>query len=213
MNPWTTLPSRPPFVTPADLPYVETFNSGEREYHGAWIHTGRVPEPRQGPIDAPIVMLQQNPSYSGRPPQAPLSEPEAAKLRDALIDEGSPHLGLRSPNDWWDRTCKALLAKFGRERLATRLVSIEYFPYPSAKFAHEALRLPSQSYTFALVRAGLSRGAHFVITRGANLWFGAVPELYSFQEKCVFRTKSPQNASLTPGNLPAGVFDRLCALI
>ena len=212
-NPWTAVPSVPPFVIASDLPYVETYNASQLPYEGAWIHTGRMPEPRQGPIDAPLIILQQNPSYSGRPPREALPQAEVESLRQALIDEHSPHQGIAAPNDWWDRTCKALHDRSDRERLARRVLSLEYFPYPSAKFNHHALRLPSQSYTFDLVRAGLRRGALFLITRGPGLWYGAVPELYGQRDKTVFQTRSPQNASISPGNLPDGAFNRLCALI
>jgi len=212
-NPWTLLPEHPPFVLAPDKPYLDAYNAYQTRYVGNWIHTGRVPEPRQGPIDAPVIILQQNPSYEGRPPDEELPQIEVDALRGALIDEHSPHQGLEKPNSWWDRTCKVLIAKFGRERLARRVLSIEYFPYPSARFGHTGLRLPSQAYTFGLVRRGLSLGSLFVIMRGAALWYGAVPELYSQLDTTVFPSKNRQRAFITAGNLPEKVFDRLCAAI
>jgi hypothetical protein len=212
-NPWTQLPKQPPFVIPPDRPFIDAYNSDRKEYVGSWIHTGRVPEPRQGPIDAPVIILQQNPSYSGRPPQEALPQQEIEALQQALVDEYSPHQGLIRPNGWWDRTCKVLREKKPRELLARRILSVEYFPYPSATFDHHSLRLPSQPYVFDLVRDGLARGALFVITRGATLWYGAVPDLHIQRGTTVFLTKNPQSPYITPGNLPDEVFERICTLI
>jgi hypothetical protein len=134
-------------------------------------------------------------------------------LRRALDDERSPHQGLAQSNTWWDRTCQEFHDRFDRQQLAARVLSIEYFPYPSAVFKHEALRLPSQAYTFDLVRTCLGRGAFCILTRGAHLWFGAVPELHAQLGTAVFRTRNAQNAAISPGNLPDGLFGRLCDVI
>jgi hypothetical protein len=212
-NPWIQLPKQPPFVLPADRPYVDAYNLGRKPFAGSWIHTGRLPEPRQGPIEAQVVILQQNPSYSGRPPQEGLPQAEVDALHLALIDEHSPHQGLARTNDWWDRTCRALHQRFPRDRLSRGILSIEYFPYASATFDHHSLRLPSQSYVFDLVRAALARGAVFVITRGAGLWYGAVPELHRERDVSVFSTRNPQSPYISPGNLPDRVFERICTLL
>ncbi len=212
-NPWTKVPKEPPFVIPSDWPYVDTYNSDREQFTPHWIHTGRMPEPRQGPIDAPVIILQQNPSYDGRPPQEALPRAEIDALHEALSDESSPHQGLARSNVWWDKTCKELRERFPRERLARRILSIEYFPYPSARFKHQSLRLPSQAYIFNLVRRGVEQGALFVVTRGSALWYGAVPELHGQRGKNVFATTNAQSAYISRGNLPEHAFEALCARI
>ena len=91
--------------------------------------------------------------------------------------------------------------------------SIEFFPYRSLNFCHGAIRLPSQSYTFALVKERLASGALIIVTRGLENWVLAVPELGARFYQTVFRTKSRQNTAITLRNLPDGVFDRICERI
>ena len=201
MNPWKNLPRQKPFVLDDDAPYIEAFNSDKAQYSPTWIHTGRLPEPRLGPIDAPIIVLQKNPSYVQATRMEDMAAAEVADGLGALANEQSSHVCLARPNDWWDKTFNSLRTKYDRTRLSQRVLSIEYFPYPSAQFDHAALRLPSQQYTFSLVRAGLARGAIFVVTRGLDLWIGAVPELRAHFDKTVFRTKNRQRAFVTEGNL------------
>lgn len=119
-------------------------------------------------------MLQQNPSYDKATKEDDLAQQEIAERRAELLEEHADHPHLASPNSWWDKTFASLIKTFGRPRLARRVLSIEYFPYPSSKFGHVALRLPSQDYVFSLVRAGLARGAVFIVTRGLDVWLGAV---------------------------------------
>jgi hypothetical protein len=206
-NPWRALPRHAPFVLDIDRAHVDAWNAGKPEFAPSWIHTGRLPEPRLGPVDAPVVLLQLNPSYDAR--AFDIRQIDCAI--EALQDEQSAHACLAAPNDWWDETFSTLLKRFGRERLSRRVMSIEYFPYASARFDHAHLRLPSQEYTFALVRAALAADALFVVTRGLDLWIGAVPQLRAHLHKRVFRTRNRQRAFVSAGNLLGdSAFDMLC---
>lgn len=210
-NPWTNLRRYKPFVLGIDAPYIDAFNGDKAQYAPTWIHTGRLPEPRLGPIDAPIILLQMNPSYDQTTRMQDLTENEVTDGLGALADEQSRHACLAQPNHWWDKTFNSLHKICDRGRLSQRVLSIEYFPYPSAQFDHAALRLPSQQYTFSLVRAGLARNAVFVVTRGLDLWMGAVPELREQIDKTVFRTKNRRRAFVTEGNLFGnGSYSMIC---
>ena len=60
--------------------------------------------------------------------------------------------------------------ELGPERLSRNICSIQFFPYRSLKFGHGSIKLPSQNYTFALVRERLANGALIIVMRGYKLW-------------------------------------------
>ncbi|HMM46345.1 MAG TPA: hypothetical protein PKE41_12090, partial [Candidatus Macondimonas sp.] len=95
-----------------------------------------------------------------------------------------------------------------RERIAARLLAVQFFPYHSPQFDHGLLRLPSQAFGFALVRRAIARDA-LIIMRGAKYWLGAVPELA--RHRSVARLNAPINAALTPGNVGESVYQQLLA--
>jgi len=168
-----------------------------------------MPEPRLGPVNAPIVVLQLNPSYDKATIQHALSKEEVQDSLASLHNELSPHVCLANGNSWWQARFRDIIAEVGAPMLAQRVCSIEYFAYPSATFSHAWMRLPSQTYTFALVRAALERNALILITRGTNLWLGAVPELLQALGSTAFETNNPRSASISQRNLPDGVFAKV----
>lgn len=82
-NPWVCLPSVAPFVLPEDAPYISAFNESRTVFADDWIHTGRMPEPRLGPLGAPVMLLQLNASYHGPTKKIPLTLEE---IRAGLSD-------------------------------------------------------------------------------------------------------------------------------
>ena len=103
---------------------------------------------------------------------------------------------------WWCRAAGALMKESSRAALARELSSLEFFPYHSRSFGHAHLRLPSQEYTFGLLRKAIERGAVILLTRGESLWRGAVPELAGYPN--CFRVKSWRSASISPRNCARG---------
>lgn len=212
-NPWVDLPASAPFVLAEDRAFVDAANAYKEPYSAGWLHTGRMPEPRSGPRNAPLVLLQINPSYRTADQAEPLTLADIERQRAALADESAPHGCLAHGDAWWMRAFAHPLARYGREPVARRVCSIEYFPYPSLRFEHAHVRLPSQTYQFELVREALARDALIVVTRGLQLWLGAVPELAARLDRNVLLSRNPQRVSLSPGNLPEGGFERVLAAL
>ncbi|WP_313918689.1 hypothetical protein [Tahibacter sp.] len=214
-NPWVDIPIEPPYVLPMDWPYIEVANKLKSDT--GQLHRARMPEPRSGPRDAPVVVLQINPSYEKDSRENPLSVADEARLRAALIDEYAPHVGIADKsNKWWNRAVAQPLAHFGesgRDRVARGICSIEFFPYPSLSFACALLRLPSQAYQFRLVRDALARDALIVVTRGWSLWLGAIPELHAAEGRTVLRTKNPRSVAISEGNLEEYDYKRILAAL
>lgn len=208
MNPWTKLKAGgSDYVLPEDLPYIEAFNARLREQHSDYeIETGRIPEPRQGPVRAPVVLLQLNPRFDDSDVGRALTPEEVNRTIDNLQNEESPHSCIANGVGWWGQSFNQLSTEVGPNRLSRRVCSIEFFPYFSCRFGHAELRLPSQAYTFDLVHGALDRNALILITRGLNTWLGSVPELLSNLGRTVFETKNPRRAFISKGNLPEGVY-------
>lgn len=208
-NPWTDIPAEPPYVLPMDQPYIDVANALQSGTSGR-LHPQRMPEPRSGPRDAPVVILQLNPSFEVNTADQALSPHDDNRLREALRDESAPHIGIADRHRWWVNAMAEPIAHFGddHQHVARTVCSIEYFPYPSLNFACAHLRLPSQAYQFRLVREAVARGALIIVTRGWSLWLGAVPELYEARAN-VLQTRNPRRVSFSRRNLPDGGYERM----
>lgn len=212
-NPWSEIPTDPPYVLPMDRPYTDMANA-VLSNPSSRLHPERLPEPRSGPRNAPIVVLQLNPSFDQETGDSPLSDYDQQRLRAGLHDEYAPHIGIADQHRWWRIAFAEPIAHFGgdHQRVARSVCSVEYFPYPSLNFACAHLRLPSQAYQFQLVREAVARNALIVVTRGWSLWLGAVPELYGTLGN-VLQTRNPRRVTFSRRNLPQGGYERVIAAI
>ncbi len=201
-NPWkNNLPSigSGSFILPDDIPFIDQINlTAKGNYKVASKH---IPEPWMGPpLTACLFVLQLNPGFDASTPLPSLAEQKAKhKIVGSLVE---PHFGLTNKDRWWTSCFKSLAADIGMrvltypqgtpraqrdqqlaagyEYLESRVCSVEYFPYGSKNFSHSLVRLPSQMYSFELVRLGIARGATFAVMKGWNEWCGAVPELAGY---------------------------------
>lgn len=187
LNPWTSLPplGSASYVLPADNIYVRCFNRSAASHHS--IITDQIPEPWLGPAQtATLFVLQLNPRYLP-------GQPLASGKHRFIGSVTAAHYGIISKAGWW-LACFGILAQdigkrllpgrpsphqlnAGYAHIAPQVCSVEYFPYGSDKFGHSLLRLPSQEFSFDLVRNGIARGACIVVLKGWKEWLGAVPEL------------------------------------
>jgi hypothetical protein len=105
-----------------------------------------------------------------------------------------------SGKQWWGRKLKHLIKRFGEEVVARSVLNVVYFPYPSRRFGHKRLRLPSQQYGFDLVRDAVGRNAAIVLMRPGkrDAWLEAVPQLKGYAR--FFSVKNPQTPVISPKN-------------
>src|SRR5688500_11833358 len=61
-NPWLDLPRRAPYILPLDAPYVHCFNENASRDHR--IELSLLPDPINGNLGAPIVVLLLNPGVN-----------------------------------------------------------------------------------------------------------------------------------------------------
>lgn len=204
-NPWFGLPNGPPYVLPADMPYVEEFNKTARPQFA--IDVRLLPEPFFGPFDAPVLVLLQNPGIGEEDLRHHGRADFASALRKSLTTRNErTHFHLTDLTNgpgrsWWLRQCKELIAEVGLANVASGLLTLEFSPYHSSRFGHARVRLPSQEFNFQLLRTAIRRRAVVIGVRGLKEWVGAVPELGTYGR--LLRTNSARTAALSMRNLPA----------
>lgn len=221
-NPWTELPSDIPFVLKDDLPIVEKFNRKLSPSHPVFIHTEGLPMPILGNPKAPVVLLNLNPGFTKTDIENPafkaLPEEEVKFHREAPI-KNLRHEELEYPfylldpkvKDaggyvWWTCKLKHLIWNFDQKYVANNVLCVEFFPYPSRRYGYCEI-LPSQEYSFFLVREAMKRGAVIVGMRSVRLWLSQVPELESY--KNFFALNNPQNPAVSPNNCPPGGYEKI----
>src|SRR5262249_53637260 len=84
-----------------------------------------------------------------------------------------------------------------RERVAW----LEYFPYHSEVYSSLPEGLPSQQFTFELLRHAIANGTPVVALRSRKLWSAAVPELYGYSG--LIEARNPRVSAVSPGTLGA----------
>ena len=194
-----------PYVLPEDAATIVAFNANVAPHH--IVHLEVVPEPYLGDPNAPVVLLNMNPGYVDDDRTVHLDRHFNNAARSNLLHgHASWPLYLLDPSlpdspgrEWWRRKLSAVIAALGSaEAVAASIFVAEVHGYHSKRF-HPSLRIPSQQYTFALVRAALKRRAHIVVMRGRRLWLHLLPEL---AEAPLITLRNPQNPTISPGNCP-----------
>ena len=203
-NPWTALPQTRPYVLALDASLLQSFNARAAANHR--YDTSLFPEPYFGSLNAPVVVLNLNPGWS--PEDAAIhARPEfAAMSRSSLAHELKPHPflhlqpnGLTPGGRWWRQRTRELASDVGFESVAQHLGCIQFAPYHSPAYSTASPRLPSQDYSFHLVRRAMARGAEVVVMRSVSLWLRAVPELENYTR--LHRGTNPRAPFLSRGNL------------
>jgi hypothetical protein len=203
-NPWPLLPDSKPFVLPEDKPAVDGFNGKLKIGSKRRLPLDLLPEPFVGAPDAPVVLLSNNPGI-GKAAEQRRQRAFMERMRKNLLHERSEseypflYLDPKLPGvgDWWKKKLKCLLEDCGgEEAVAGAILNVPFFPYASQRFGHRELRLPSQQYTFHLVREAMKRQAVIVFMRRMDVWEQAIPGL----TKHGFQVKNVQNPAISPNN-------------
>lgn len=216
-NPWLELSANPPFVLESDIKSIESLNARSNVHQQVQMEL--LPEPYIGRLDAPIVILLLNPGYS--PWDERLYEtPEAKELwrRNihqefleypfymidpayiASIPSEVPRIKPRVGPFWWKNTLNQLARVTSDHVVANEVCCIEYFPYHTVRKPQRGELLPSQHYTFFLVKQAIARGAVILLGRNQEWWFEAVPALANYQN--LFKAVNKRQSVIGRGNYP-----------
>lgn len=221
-NPWTNLPIDIPFVLKDDLPIIQKFNRRFSADHPVYIHTEGLPMPILGNPKAPVVLLNLNPGFTETDIENPAFEVLPAE--EVQFHKEAPFKNLRHEEleypfylldprvkdaggyVWWTRKLKHLIAEFGQKHVANNVLCVEFFPYPSRRYGYCEI-LPSQEYSFYLVREAMKRNDIIVGMRSLRLWLSQIPELENYDN--FFALINPQNPAVSPSNCPPGSYQKI----
>jgi hypothetical protein len=205
-NPWADLPETPPFVAPADGSLI-----GRYPKAAARLQLDLLPTPYLGKPDAQVYVLVLNPG--GQHDDFEFGAEFVRERRRALRFESSccfwslnPALrGSEAHKYAWDHMGR-LIGEVGRQRVAERMMWVQYFGYQSLRGPEFPVELPSQRFGFQLVQDAIVAGKLVIIARSRMEWTEAVPELASYD---YIRLSNWRRPYLTPGNMGGAAFARL----
>lgn len=202
-NPWVAVPKDPPYVLASDAALVSRFNERRDPKDKFFLHVDQLlPEPFLGPPDAPVILLSNNPGI-GEAAESRKLPLFMARMRENLRHEQAdypfPHLDPHLPKmAWWRSKLKDLIAELGERFVARSVCNLVYFPYPSVRYRHGHIRLPSQQYVFHLVEEAMRRRAVIIRMRRNYRWVDAVRDLDTYDR--LYDVRNPQAATINRGN-------------
>ena len=207
-NPWHDLPKSAPFVLESDAPAIQRFNERATDHHR--VQFGIPPEPFIGRPDASVLFLALNPGFATHDLKNYSEPTRETQMLSNLRHESTgvpfyfldPAFAGTGGDSWWSRKLRRLIEATSRDLVANNAAVVEFFGYKSRRYKWLGELVPSQEYSFHLVRQAMRRDAVIVLMRSAKTWLGVVPELESYPH--LHRLKNPQNVSVSPGNMEDG---------
>ncbi len=205
VNPWVSLePENTHYILPGDVPLVTQHNQAVgRDFQ---IVEESIPEPFIGdPNTARVILLGLNPGHS----EADAHDYGRADFRTALFQNLRhetraypfyplhPDFKNTGTAAWWTRRLQTLEVDCGldRQKLADRLMVIEWYPYHSRKFRRRGEILRSQIYSFRLAQKMIEMGRLVVRMRSRRLWNAVGKEF-----ETIHSLSNPQCGHVSPRN-------------
>lgn len=210
-NPWNEL-SEAPWCLDQDKAAVYRHNAKASPDHRLRVQT-TLPEPFIGNLrQATVIVLLANPGWAEADDQVHTDpglreailgciREQPGKTRHYYLDDERAD----TPGGTWSRMkTRQLRETVGHDTVVDRLAIAEWLPYRSHRF--KPLLVPSARYTHHLVAEAVKRDAWLVV-RSRRQWEEAVPSMVGYRRAVSFKS---QNASVSAGNLPDGVFESIC---
>lgn len=212
INPWLKLPKSSPYILPEDLKRISKYKITPENL--GW-QLEFLPVPYLGNFKkAQIVLLCLNPGYDKILDQLAHKDKSyyqenlrslnfASKIPFYCLNPGFDYSGGYK---WWVRLLKQLIEKYSLKLLSEKLMCLQYLPYHSKTFKNPPCLLPSQNYTFCLLKKAIKEQKVIVIMRSKKLWFSTVPELKTYD---FIELKNYRMPYLTRGNIKNGNFEKI----
>lgn len=187
------------------MPAIAEFNRRRRKHHV--VHLEIVPEPYLGNPNAAVILLNLNPGFVEDDRSVHLQPLFNRAARANLLHCHpnwpfyllDPSLPASPGRDWWRKKLAHLITAVGSQQAVAGAIFVaELHGYHTRRF-HHGLKVPSQQYTFSLVKKAIKRGAHLVLMRGRRAWLRDLPELAGVP---IISLRNPQNPTISIGNCP-----------
>ena len=210
-NPWLDLPSHAPYVLVGDKFSIDRHRHANNE-----LRFDTLPEPYVGGLNnAEVIFLALNPGFRDSDITINMTHPEFAETN--RLNQSDPYGSNFYYFDgrfeetggywWWKKQLNLLLnAGVTEQDVRDKVMLIEYLPYHSETAGKISnLIVPSQQFTFELVRVAIRRNKLIIMMRSEKLWLKAVPEL----EGNYIMPHNKRNVIISPGNMGQENFDTI----
>lgn len=220
-NPWSDFNqniNETNFILKQEQSVIKEFN--ERADDKYKIHTELMPAPFMGDVkNAAVMILVLNPGFDKEEERKGFYTKYRKYWQNEIqhkFDERLPLFCLdeeyRQYSNYWANVLAPIIVKLGengKEIVAKNVCKVQLFPYQSAKYKpiQKSILvsngfdryLPSQLYSFQLVKDAINRNTLIIIPRALKKWEEAVVELKDYKNKCT--TNSYLNITLSEKNL------------
>lgn len=211
-NPWEAIPKTSPHILEEDLTMLGKMGMDPKDL--GW-RTELIPVPFMGDYNkASIILLCLNPGFNEKLDFQDYSNDYYYQENMKTLAMKSnypffcldPKISFSGAFIWWAKILKTLIDQFGSRHLSNKLMCLQYLAYHSTTYTDPLGYLPSQNYTFGLLKQAIKDRKTIVIMRSKKLWFRAVPELMA----CPYmELKNYRRPFLSSGNMAAGDYEKL----
>jgi hypothetical protein len=185
-NPWEAISKSPPHILEEDLGVLR--QSGITLEKLGW-RTEQFPCPFLGNYQkASVIFLCLNPGFCEPQDIYDYNDKyyHQESIKTLTMSSDTPFFCLDSKVSfsgaylWWTKILKQLINQFGREQLSNKLMCLQYLAYHSITYVNPPCILPSQNFTFDILRQAMKDKKTIVIMRSKKLWVKSVPELETY---------------------------------
>ncbi len=216
-NPWTDLPAEAPFVLPQDKPVMDRYAPLLTGDHT--LRLDKLPLPYVGsPAQASVLLLALNGGFKPHDIDHQNNDQDYAEQnRKNLTFESrysffylDPAFDYTGGCQWWHRRLRHFIDRYGLEAVASQFACVQSFPYCSTSYKALPRQVPSQEYSFSLVRQAVQDSKPIVIMRSREIWFRCIPELRGYP---YIELRNARNPYFSPAQMSASQFERLEAAL
>lgn len=218
-NPWLEIIENN-LVLEEDKPLIDTFNRKTKKKENQ-IDTSLPPEPFVGDINnAEVFILSLNPGIKKTADinidreynkKFPDFEKQVIDNIHQNLDKEYPHFYLNPKNClsegfkyWTSKLSDLIENKDDLKKLSKKICTLEYFPYHSVNFKKPKDQLPSQKYTFEIVKKAMKNNKIIVLMRGMKIWKKEIKGLEEYNK--LIQLNSPQNPKISEKNVKDNKF-------
>lgn len=213
-NPWVGFKFSDSMLHPDDADSVEFHNRSSKSDYQFLLHLA--PEPWIGNLQGNLLVLYSNPGATQdnlnkvfQPKHHEVMEKSISNLNQEITSfphfHFDPELKDTEGGKWFRSKYRWLIEETSDRAVSENLITCELAPYHSVKWKVPRRKLPTQEFTYEIIRNAMSRGAVILLARTPKIWLENLPELANYPK--VFRPNSI-NASISPRNYP-GNFDKI----
>jgi hypothetical protein len=218
-NPWLTFypKENAPKFHDLDMAHARGFNKGLEGRNEYMLAEHLEPYPYLGNPNANIFVLLTNPGISKRETDPSFRinlENVNRNQRNLRHESADSHLSwLHSPenpereSEWLIPRIRNVVHQTSLERVSSGLFLINYHPYNSKSWYPIPFTFETQRYSFHLVSEAIKRNALIIMSRNILGWFTAIPGLYDYKKRVMF--KSSRSVHISQENLGTTTYEEL----